>query len=128
MIKKTTQIILLITILNLACLCHCQITPGVDPISARVMPKPKNFTYGTEDYLITDPCAISYQPRTDNATNVPNHIWEIIGFYSTRFFKNTPNCANDQNSLEENILTKCPVNAHSFLQDKTSFAERFLLN
>jgi len=79
--KKATQIALLVIILNLACLCHCQITPGVDPISARVMPKPKNYTYGTEDYLITDPCAISYQPYSDYSATIPNHIWEILGFY-----------------------------------------------
>lgn len=58
------QKILLIAILLGIVLC--QKTPGVDPVSARIMPKPKNYTYGEIDLLITDPCGISYRPSVGN--------------------------------------------------------------
>ncbi|EAR96206.1 glycosyl hydrolase family 20 beta-N-acetylhexosaminidase family protein (macronuclear) [Tetrahymena thermophila SB210] len=96
------QKILLITFLLGIALA--QITPGVDPISAKVMPKPKNYTYGDLSLLVTDPCGISYRPSVGSG-KVPNHVYQIIGFYTLNIFNSNENSCAMQRELYKNETT-----------------------
>ncbi|EGR34752.1 hypothetical protein IMG5_002250 [Ichthyophthirius multifiliis] len=74
----------------------------VDPISQKVLPKPKNYTYGTENFVITDPCIIQYKPL---GQKIPSQVYEIIDFYKTKIFQQQQSCQQQKRKLLTKIDT-----------------------
>lgn len=79
--KTSNKLTILLLLCCFAAVVRLQITPGVDPISARVMPKPKNYTYGDHNLPIIDACGITYKPHTPFGI-IPSHVLTILAYYS----------------------------------------------
>jgi hypothetical protein len=43
-------------------------------------PRPQNYTFGSDKFNITDPCAIKYNFLTNQS--IPVYVYELIGFYT----------------------------------------------
>ncbi|KAL4431880.1 hypothetical protein ABPG74_012692 [Tetrahymena malaccensis] len=99
-----------------ACLVLCivattvlsQITPGVDPIAAKVIPKPKTYTFGTQTLQLSNPCNIIYRPQVNQAGYVPDHVFQMINLYSNLTFQSTFNSTNC-NFVSSNVSQKLNV-------------------